>query len=329
MVTAKDGRACFQVDDASGTISPKMIQEENEFLNLSHPFPGKGMEVTVYEWESDDHPHHPANTMATIMAIGDTFIFYLCREVIEFDLMYFILLKPRVQSSLCTLVYMFIRPEHQHDRAPARLNQARNILVPSAKKSIVPNFTRHSASRFAPNNAYHSSESSTGVNIQTHPHSALGAQIAYPLPHSTAQLNSEQYSHGYEFNRELINQFNGHHSAYVSPGHPIHPQQRSPNDHFNLLSTTTTGNIEGNLLHQPGRNMHTQHGAMGYSELVARMHQYANYHNRINSGSQASGSNAGPYVPFVDPFNNPLDIHSRQSFQNSHDGQASTDPRNQ
>jgi hypothetical protein len=154
MVTVNDGRAEFQVDDMSGAKSPRIIQEENEFLNLSDPIPGKGMKVTVYEWISDG-PHDSTDTIATIMAIGDNFIFYLCRQLIQFELMYFILLKPRVQSSLCTLVYMFIHPDDQHGRAGARLNerlnQGDNSLVPSANQSRGPNYTGHSISLFGKN----------------------------------------------------------------------------------------------------------------------------------------------------------------------------------
>jgi hypothetical protein len=46
--------------------------------------------------------------------------------------------------------------------------------------------------------------------------------------------------------------------------------------------------------------MRTQPGSIENPNLFAPMDQYGNYYNQINSASQASVSNPGPYVPFVD-----------------------------
>jgi hypothetical protein len=247
MVTVHGGLARFQVYDIAGKKikSDQDLFEHNNFLVLSNP-PRGVSNVRLWEWIYDDPHDSTDKTRATIIAFGNNVVFYLCRELIRFELMYFILLKPRGQSSLCTPVYMFIRPA-------ARLNQGENSLVPSANQSTLPNYTGQLTPGFGPKTPYqvfHSSSpwsnqlvgessaprieldpqrqtSGSRVNIHTYPHyNALGAQNPYPPTRNTSQSRSEQYPRGYEVN--------AHDSTFVSTGYPKYPQKGSSNDHSNI-----------------------------------------------------------------------------------------------
>jgi hypothetical protein len=136
MIAPLNGFAQLNIYEAvDGVFPPKAIMyqsalfEDNEFLNFFDPPTGVDPNVSFYEWTlANDREDSPSNTMYKIMAYQDDSIFYLCRELIRLKLMYFILRRPRSKSSLCTLVYMFIRPELELDPPPASLEQGENSV---------------------------------------------------------------------------------------------------------------------------------------------------------------------------------------------------------
>jgi hypothetical protein len=135
MMTVLDGLVHCYIYPVDGVLRPKPIRydralfDDNDFLNFFESPTGVDPNIRFYEWKpANDGDDSSSNTMYRIMAHENTFVFYLCREMIRSELMYFILRRPRSNSSLCTLVYMFTRPEALLDPPPASQEQGGNSV---------------------------------------------------------------------------------------------------------------------------------------------------------------------------------------------------------
>jgi hypothetical protein len=220
VVTVHDGASLFHVYQTFGGQPPTLLQfnldllEENCFLNLLDRPPGPNPNRSFHEFRfthNADDSNSNLNTMGKIMAFENKSVFYLCREFISSKWMYFILWRPRSKSSLCTLVFMLMRPDTRLVHPAVLLEQKKNTLMPSAILPTHPNYTLHWRSRFG----------------QISP----SLTIPYPHPPSTAQALSEleRHSHGQEFNP--------HDSKYFS--YHGHPQQSSPLPGSHLSGSTS------------------------------------------------------------------------------------------
>jgi hypothetical protein len=135
MMAVQNGLAHCSIYEVEEGLSSKSklhhqaLFEEHGFLNFFYSRNAADPNVSFYEWKPANYGDDSTfNTMYKIMAYENTFVFYLCREVIQLELMYFILRRPRSNSSLCTLVYLFIRPRLELDPPPASLEQGENSV---------------------------------------------------------------------------------------------------------------------------------------------------------------------------------------------------------
>jgi hypothetical protein len=331
-ISVLNGRARFSFGKIYADRPPprqnkvnQVLFEENEFLNLSYPRVGvPDPNVRFYEWKSVKYrDDSTSNTREKIMAYGDTFIFYLCRELIRFELMYFILRSPRGNSSLCTHVFMFVRPGEVSAKAARRAHWLRgNSGATSAIQSTLPNDTPYSTSRFGQNIANqvsHNSDSwsnqSVGPgdysanDIKLDPHSQIssihanikpgpdynpqvGPQIPYKHTQSTLQ------SHGQEFSAVD--------PTYLAAGHPIHPQQSSPNDNFQIFSPTTRVNARFNQIHQ-FEYLAAAHSKSRFGQNTANQMS----HNSDSGSNQPVGpGDSSAYEIEPDPHSQPSNRHA-------------------
>jgi hypothetical protein len=92
------------MDDSAEAMN---LNEKDDFLTLSNAPTAGQTKVSLHPWISNTLPGTHLTDM--VIAFENSLVLYLCRELIKYEMMYFILRRPRSNSSLCTLVVMFVR----------------------------------------------------------------------------------------------------------------------------------------------------------------------------------------------------------------------------
>jgi hypothetical protein len=97
------------------------------------------------------------------MQIENRSIFYLCREVIRNSVMYFVLLEPRRNSSLCTFVFLYMRPDIKQDDSTSDFHHRETSLMASHRQPTLVDANLSGNPRYGPDNRMFSGPSNEPV----------------------------------------------------------------------------------------------------------------------------------------------------------------------